>query len=123
MICLFCENDDHDKLSSFITEIGVNSFFPLIPDLIKSGVNDSVLSPHLNQAPSDKKILLSAAEELEAQGRLELFTPLLESCEWKDDDKVLLFRVKLICLQSNIEQFCDFVSAHDKVWSRAKDFI
>lgn len=115
MIGLFAERDDQNGMTNFVKVIGIDSLFSSLADLINSGIDESFVSPHILQAPSEKHNLLNVARELEEIGHLQVLSSTLESCTWKQDDEILLLRAKLICLQSQIDEFCAFLSANEKV--------
>jgi hypothetical protein len=115
LISLFAENEDQSGMENFVKAIGIDNFFSLLPNLIQTGTDGSFISSHILQEPSEKQILLDVAEELEQLGYLQLLTSTLEVCQWKEDEEILVLRAKLLCLQSQIDEFCSFLSAHGNV--------
>ncbi len=115
MISVFAEKEDQTGMADFVKIIGADAFFSILAELIRSGLDESFLAPHLKQAPSEKQILLKTGQELLALGRLELLLATLESCQWKEDEEVLLLLAKLLCLQSQVDEFCQFLATHKKV--------
>lgn len=112
LISVYADNLDKTSLDDLISVIGIDSFFSLLSDLIVSGIDEAFIAHLLVQAPSQKEILLKAAEELDQLGRLLVLNGLLNSCEWKEEEEVLVLRAKLICLQSDIDAFSAFLAQH-----------